>query len=135
MFQGLCGNLSLSEGKDADDAVPCGLERGTGGDAAGGQLHIAEGSAGGLDLVEDDAGVAAHAHSEIWRAGCCMAQRENCFVKCRDEYAGLPGVFRALRAGRKKKYLFTFAQWVGRNFVKCVEYYRKICERRPMDIP
>ena len=122
MFQGLCGSLILSEGKDADDAVPCGLERGTGGDAAGGQLHIAEGSAGGLDLVGDDAGVAAHAHGEKWRVGSCMAQRENCFVKCRDEYAGLPGFFSRTARRAKKKYLFTFAQWVGRKFVKCVEY-------------
>ena len=40
-----------------------------------------------------------------------MAQRGNCFVKCRDEYLGLPGVFPALRAGRKKKYLFIVVQW------------------------
>ena len=118
MLQGLCGSLILSEGKDADDAVPCGLERGTREDAAGGQLHIAEGNVSIAGNVE----VAAHAHSEKWRTGGCMAQRENCFVKCRDEYAGLPGFFSRSARWAKKKYLFTFAQWVGRNFVKCVEY-------------
>ena len=39
------------------------------------------------------------------------------------------------KAGRKKKYIFIFARWVGRNFVKYVEYYRKICEKQPTDIP
>ena len=39
------------------------------------------------------------------------------------------------KTGRKKKYLFIVVRWVGRNFVKCVEYYRKICEKQPMDIP
>ena len=45
---------SYSEGEDADDAVPCSLERGTGGDAAGGQLHIAEGDVSVAGNVEAD---------------------------------------------------------------------------------
>ena len=45
------------------------------------------------------------------------------------------GLFCALAHRAKKKFLFIVLRWVGRNFVKCVEYYRKICERRPMNIP
>ena len=45
---------SYSEGEDADDAVPCSLERGTGRDAAGGQLHIAEGDVSVAGNVEAD---------------------------------------------------------------------------------
>lgn len=45
---------SYSEGEDADDAVPCSLERGIGGDAAGGQLHIAEGDVSVAGNVEAD---------------------------------------------------------------------------------
>ena len=46
--------LPYSEGEDADDAVPCSLERGTGGDAAGGKLHIAEGDVSVAGNVEAD---------------------------------------------------------------------------------
>lgn len=46
--------LPYSEGEDADDAVPCSLERRTGGDAAGGQLHIAEGDVSVAGNVEAD---------------------------------------------------------------------------------
>ena len=55
-------------------------------------------------------------------------------MKWRDECAELPTFFRSARRA-KKKYLFIVARWVGRNFVKCVEYCRKICEKQPMDIP
>lgn len=45
------------------------------------------------------------------------------------------GLFCALARRAKKKFLFIVLRWVGRNFVKYVEYYRKICEKRPMNIP
>ena len=41
------------------------------------------------------------------------------------------GLFCALARRAKKEVL----RWVGRNFVKYVEYYRKICEKQLMDIP
>lgn len=45
------------------------------------------------------------------------------------------GLFCTLARQAKKKFLFIALRWVERNFVKCVEYYKKICEKRPMDIP
>ena len=45
------------------------------------------------------------------------------------------GLFCVLARRAKKKFLFIVLRWVGRNFVKCVEYCRKICERQPMNIP
>ena len=45
------------------------------------------------------------------------------------------GLFCALVRRAKKKFLFIALRWVGRNFVKCVKYRRKNCEKQPMDIP
>ena len=56
------------------------------------------------------------------------------FVKWRDECAELPTFLCSARRV-KKKYIFTVVRWVGRNFVKCVEYCRKICEKTTTDIP
>ena len=44
-------------------------------------------------------------------------------------------LFCALARRAKKKFIFIVLRWVGRNFVKCVEYCRKICEKATMDIP
>ena len=44
-------------------------------------------------------------------------------------------LFCALARRAKKKFIFIVLRWVGRNFVKCVEYYRKICEKQLMNIP
>ena len=45
------------------------------------------------------------------------------------------GLFCALARRAKKKFIFIVLRWVGRNFVKFVEYYRKICEKQLMNIP
>lgn len=45
------------------------------------------------------------------------------------------GLFCALARRAKKKFLFIVLRWVGRNFVKCVKYRRKNCEKQPTDIP
>ena len=44
-------------------------------------------------------------------------------------------LFYALVRRAKKKFIFIVLRWVGRNFVKCVEYYRKNCEKQLMNIP
>ena len=45
------------------------------------------------------------------------------------------GLFCTLARQAKKKFLFIVLRWVGRNFVKYVEYCGKICKKQPMDIP
>lgn len=45
------------------------------------------------------------------------------------------GLFCALARRAKKKFLFIVLRWVERNFVKCVKYRRKNCEKQPTDIP
>ena len=47
----------------------------------------------------------------------------------------LTGLFYTLARRAKKKFIFIVLRWVGRNFVKCVEYYRKNCEKQLMNIP
>ena len=50
-------------------------------------------------------------------------------------YYSAQAVSSASRAGQKKKFLFIVLRWVERNFVKCVKYRRKNCEKQPTDIP
>ena len=45
------------------------------------------------------------------------------------------GLFCALARRAKKKFIFIVLRWVGRNFVKCAEYYRKNCENQLTNIP
>lgn len=77
----------------------------------------------------------ASSPARVRRMGCCMAWKGNCFVKYRDEYLGLLSVFFCPVCWTKKKCFFIFVRWVGRNFVKYVEYNRKICEKQPTNIP
>ena len=44
----------------------------------------------------------ASSPARVRRMGCCMAWKGNCFVKCRDECAGVPDFFVPSRAGQKR---------------------------------
>ena len=110
-FSGYAAAFSLLRREDADDAVPCILERGTGADAAC-QQSGQSAPDGLLDGLEGE-------------LLCEMPGR-----MCRRT-----GLFCALVRRAKKKFLFIVLRWVGRNFVKYVEYNRKICEKQPTNIP
>ena len=111
VFSGYAAAFSLLRREDADDAVPCILERGTGADAA------------------------CQQSGQSAPDGLLHGLEGELFCEIPGRIFGFTERFFCPVCWTKKKCFFIVVRWVGRNFVKYVEYNRKICEKQPTNIP